>query len=374
MEASTAGRVRRQVLRLCHEGLDAPGLAEAFTAALRRVVPFQSWCWHTMDTATVMLTGAIKPDFEPEPRFARYEYSVPDVNKFAFLARRRRSAGILSEATHGLLDSSPRYRDLLRPRGIGHELRSSFVADSGCWAACALYRSPREPDFATSDALFLASLSATVAEGFRRALLVAAVAGDDSDDDGPWLVLLDDADGIESISAAAERWLAGLADVGPGTRGHLPAPVHAVAARARAAAEGDADGLARVRAMTVTGRWVTLHGTRLKGRSSALTAVIVEPAQRAEIAPLIAQAYGLTARECEVTELVLQGLATRQISQQLHLSPLTVQDHLKAIFDKTGVRSRRALVSQVFSDHYAPRVARGDQPLPSGYFARPADA
>ena len=32
-----------------------------------------------------------------------------------------------------------------------------------------------------------------------------------------------------------------------------------------------------------------------------------------------------------------------------------MQDHLKSIFDKTGVRTRGELVGQIFLEHYMPR-------------------
>jgi DNA-binding CsgD family transcriptional regulator len=88
----------------------------------------------------------------------------------------------------------------------------------------------------------------------------------------------------------------------------------------------------------------------------------MEQAHPPELAPLIADAYGLTDRERRITELVAQGFSTHDIGQRLHLSAYTVQDHLKSIFGKTDARSRGELVARLFFDHYAPRLQTAAQP------------
>ncbi len=97
--------------------------------------------------------------------------------------------------------------------------------------------------------------------------------------------------------------------------------------------------------------------------------VILEEAAPAEVAPVIMSAYGLTDREKTICGLVCQGLPTRQIADRLHLTTDTVQDHLKSVFDRTGVHSRGELVATILQRDYLPRAIAGDRLSRSGAFA-----
>ena len=79
---------------------------------------------------------------------------------------------------------------------------------------------------------------------------------------------------------------------------------------------------------------------------------MIEPAKASEVAPLIVDAYELTPREVDVTRALARGLTTNEIARELHLSRYTVQDHLKAVYEKAGVSSRGELVAKMFADHY----------------------
>ena len=151
----------------------------------------------------------------------------------------------------------------------------------------------------------------------------------------------------------------------PAAAGRRPPPAAVRGRRgARAASSAGRDRPGEValsRVLSRSGTWVVLHGATLAGTDEPRVAVILEPAHPARIVPLLMAAYGLTDREQEVTRLVLQGESTAGIAGRLVVSPHTVQEHLKHIFDKTGVRSRRDLVGKVFFAHYEPRLRDNEQ-------------
>ena len=82
-------------------------------------------------------------------------------------------------------------------------------------------------------------------------------------------------------------------------------------------------------------------------------AVMIEPAKSSEIAPIIVEAYALTARERDVVRAVARGLSTAEIAAGLYLSTHTVRDYIKSVFDKVGVSSRGELVAKLFAEHYS---------------------
>lgn len=77
----------------------------------------------------------------------------------------------------------------------------------------------------------------------------------------------------------------------------------------------------------------------------------ITPAARNDLAALWLQAYGLTSLETDVALGVLRHQSSAEITASLHLSQWTVQDHLKSVFAKTGVRSRTDVALLLFSLH-----------------------
>ena len=366
MSATKAFQLTRGKLNtLAHAGLDSFAYRERAIRDLRAVLPFDAAWWWTIDPVSGFFTSGI---FEPLPSdhticggLHGNEFGDTDYNKFRVLARRAGKVGVLSTATGGQLERSDRYRHMLTPLNYEHELRLALSDHSALWGGIALLREPGAADFTPSEAGHVASLGQVLTDGLRIGVALGSVSVD-TVPEGPGMLVVDDDLRILTITSNAERWLQELADGNPG----LPEAVRSVVGYVGRLRDRDVpeDRIPRARVRGGSGRWLAIYASRVHetGSQSANTAVIIQEAKPSEIAPLIVHAYGLSPREARVTSLVLQGLSTKEIAAELALSPYTVQDHLKVIFEKVGVRSRRELVAGIFDQYHWPRFGVGGNP------------
>ena len=358
---------RRKLNTLGHIGLDSFTYRERAIADLRAALPFDAAWWWTIDPVSGFFTSGV---FDPVPSASDHavcvgvhdnEFGETDYNKFRVLTGRAGKVGVLSAATGGQLERSDRYRHMLAPLNYEHELRLALSDHSALWGGIALLREPGAPDFTPTEADHVASLGQVLTEGLRIGIALGSVSVDTTPD-GPGMLIVDDDLRILTITSNARSWLQELTNGYPG----LPEVVRSVVGYVGRLRDGDLpeDRIPRARVRGNSGRWLAVYASLVHetDSESANTAVIIQEAKPSEIAPLIVHAYGLSPREARVTSLVLRGLSTREIAAEMLLSQYTVQDHLKAIFKKVGVRSRRELVAGIFDQYHWPRFGAGGNP------------
>jgi DNA-binding CsgD family transcriptional regulator len=365
--AAAASRSREELIARAGESESIGDLFGRVSDRLRRLVPFDASVWLATDPATGLPTAPTRAENMehiggPETcmRLWELEFLVQDVNLYRDLARADTPAAGLRAATEDRPARSPRYRDSMRPNGLGDELRAVMRVDGAPWALVTLFRQDGEPAFGGEEAELVASLSCPLAEAVRQHARPRESRSSGGVDHGPGVMLFDPAGELTSINDDALAWLDELAlDVeGAQVQGvRLPIVVLSTLVRARAIAEERDHGIARARVRSsASGRWLVCHASCLRDPDGAIgnTALVIEPAKASEIAPIVAQAYELSPREQQITELIARGLATADIAERLFLSVHTVRDYVKAIFDKVGVSSRGELVAKLFAEHYAP--------------------
>ena len=372
------GRLIEDVARLGSRGLAREEYYAEVTARLRRVVPSAAACWHTVDPHTHLLTSDAPHELISSGIYTAEtvtaagellvasEYFVADVNTFAGLARRRTPVSTLAQATGGRPEQSARYRDLLAPSGIPHELRAAFVTRGRCWGAVHIARRDDQPDFTREDIAALASITTLVAEGIRTSLRFDAgrrVGGGSA----PGLVVLGPRNDVELITPPARELFAAMrASTQPDGDETPPSPLLSLAAFTRTAPIGSD---ARAVAVPTASGWITLHASLPDGGATGRVAIVLERATSPQSTAVALEAHGATARECEIAGLLAAGLTNPEIAERLVLSPYTVQDHIKSLFEKTSVSSRQELVARVFLDDYLPHLAARTPLTAAGEFA-----
>jgi DNA-binding CsgD family transcriptional regulator len=345
-----ARRALQDLVRHCHGGLDATGLQHRLLSSLRRLIPADAAFFATADPESLLFTGGFAEDplDAVTPLFLENEFGTEDVNKFAALATSPNRVASLDSATAGERLTSRRYREIMRPLGLGDELRVALVAGSRCWGYLCLHRTDASSGFTEAELALAATAAPHLGHALRQTLLLRDGAAARHFHQPGVVVLADDLS-LVAVTAPASEY---LAQMEPARSLPLPVCVYAAAAALRTIEAGTArpQAMPTTRVHTAAGQWLTVHASRLLGHSGEQgITVVIEEAEATSIVALRLSAYALSAREVDVATLVLRGTSTKAISATLHISEHTVQDHLKAVFDKAGVRSRRELIATMLS-------------------------
>lgn len=351
------------ITETCRSGLEPEALRAAVLPRLRRVVPIDAVWWALVDPATLLFTQAYREEIPVEtgPYFVENEFLADDVNKWTELAQDLNGAQTLIGATGGDPGSSARYRDIFEPLGLEDELRVVLRSRGSVWGFMCLHRAQGSA-FSAEEVAFTQRVAPVLADGLRLGMIVHGITSAELTHT-PGLILVASDGSVIAKNTAADQWLEELGACGTEA---IPIEVQALAARLRARDPSASAPQSRVR--TRAGRWAVMHASWMPSQGRDAVAVIIQEATADQTAPVVMIAYGLTEQERTISGLVFHGLSTRAISEALHITPHTVQDHLKSIFEKTGVRSRRELVATVLRQQYFPRAKAGQRPGPSGYF------
>lgn len=368
-----AVRARDEIEALATAGLDVATFGRAALDVLTRAVPFSIACLAPADPATRLITGNLKwggVGDEHDERWIFHEYEGPDPFNFEVVTRRPGGVGTAKVETGGDLNRSVRFTDFYHHWDVGDEARIALQTGGTTWGFLALFRDGARSAFTGAEQEYLSGVRETLAVGMRAGMVTSAATELLPAPSGPVVLVVDSADEIVSVSVSAAQGLADLTDE-PIGRAPLPFSLRALVGAARRFGRGQHPTVLRVRIRSRRGLWLVAHASPLLSRDGSFTdvVVVVEEARPPEIVSLVVAGLGLTGRERDVVALTMQGVTTTEMARTLHLSSYTVQDHLKSIFNKAGVHSRRELLAKVFYEQYAPRLEAGTALSPSGWFA-----
>lgn len=327
---------RSAVERLCRGAVDERELRVAVLDLLVPALRLDAWAWLLTDPETAVGTSpvAVVPWPAELPRQVRWKY-LSAVNRWTALTG---PVGLLHDATGGDLARSPVWREVLAGHGVT-DAASVVLRDRwGTWGFLELWRTG--PTFDTADAELLGDVAPLLTSALRR---LTATRFDGSAHLGatPVVLVLSPELEVRAQTPETEDLLRRLLPPPPGAPA-VPAVAYNVAAQLLAVEAGVDTGAPSARLCAGPGRWLTATAARL-GTDIAVTLSASTPGERRDV---FVRAAGLSLRERELVGYLAEGFDTREVAARMLVSQHTVQDHLKAVFDKTGVRSRRELLAR----------------------------
>ena len=284
------------------------------------------------------------------PALIRARY-LTTLNRWPELLEAKVPSASLLIATKGDPSRSLLWQEVQRELGVVDVAVAAFGDRHGSWGLLELWRT--DDAFTPAELRYLGALARYVVPGLRSALARTFV---DTPDQllplGPAVVVLDPDLQVRSQTAGAA---AALLQLNPPDEPMTPIPAAAynVAAALVAAEQGVPVGEPWSRVHLGGSRWVTVKAARMAETAGGTQdgeqrdiAVSIEPSTPTERTDLFARVHGLSARETEVLTLLGDGLSSHEVADRLVLSEHTVNDHVKAVLEKAGARTRQVLLSR----------------------------
>jgi DNA-binding CsgD family transcriptional regulator len=343
-----ASRLAEAVVGLDDDGPDERTLRQRMLDAIAPVVPFEHFAFVLTDPETTVGVSPLAhvPDLVTLPRLIRLKYlSAP--GRWTTLARPGcTTLGAVRQDTHSG-PSGRAWPDALTGAGVTDVLLAVLRDRHGTWAFLDLWRHDgtfREDEVAAVGAA-LPGLTSQLRTAVSRAF-VAHPTPVRPGHEGPGVLLLTDELVPVAGTPALDAWLATLlpptADAGP-----VPASAFNAGAQLLAVEAGVDEHRPSARVAVVPGTWLTVSAERLsRPGMEASIAVSYGIASARDRLDVFVRAHGLSAREGDVVRAVATGADTRGVGRLLGITELTVQDHLKAVFARTGALSRADLLAR----------------------------
>jgi DNA-binding NarL/FixJ family response regulator len=343
---SRYGAARDQVAACCAGPLDDRAFRAGVLEAIRPAVPFDAYVWVLTDPVSAVGVSPLAslPSFDMRrlPQLIRAKYAT-SINRWTSL----QGCASLAAATDGRHSDSRLWRVGSETLQVA-DIASMVLRDRyGCWGFVDLWRYDG-PEFSTAECEFATTLLATITAAQRVRVAQMFASTPEQPTRAPALVLFDDDLHAVGETPAAEHSFRRLLPTEPG---HSPVPAAAlnVAAQLLAAEELIDSSEATARAHAGGGAWVALTAARVQASTSGMPAsiaVTIDPIALSSRVDVFSRATGLTARETDVLVELSRGNSTRRIARDLGLSEYTVQQHLTAVFAKSGTASRAELIAR----------------------------
>ncbi|MEW4150285.1 helix-turn-helix transcriptional regulator [Bacillus thuringiensis] len=325
---------------------------DSFLHLIRKVIDFDAACFTTIDPISFLSTGAFTDESVEKihPQLFMNEFLEDDFNKFKCLTEHSPHVASLSMATNGEKKKSSRYRNILKPANFGDELRGVCMSKGKCYGHLSLFRGSTSPAFHIDDCKYLATIVPIAGEALKKAV---PIPFSEEKVIGTGTIIVSEEFNVLYWNQDGSEWLSNLRKYEQLNIKEIPRPIRAVCSRVKANEYnvGCMNREEKVCLPLAYGHFLIIRASKLEHTSSFQDGYIVlfERARPEEIFPLIMETYSFTMREKQVIRKILTGMSTKELAQEFCISIYTVQDHLKSIFEKTGVSSRNELVWEVFS-------------------------